>query len=88
MHGPDHHHLYSGPCPGAGLRWRADRIRERDRAGHDVFACFSTDGNAGAVRNARTLRALPVSGAASHPAAHAVSTGWHAGLPDVRGEGD
>ena len=75
MHGPDHHHLYSGSYPDADLRWWADRIREWDLAGHDVFVYFNNDGNANAVRNARTLRALPVSGAASHPAAHAVNTG-------------
>ena len=60
--------------PDADLRWWADRIREWDLAGHDVFVYFNNDGNAHAVRNARTLRALPVSGAASHPAAHAVNT--------------
>ena len=34
MHGPDHHHLYSGSYPDADLRWWADRIREWDRARH------------------------------------------------------
>ena len=32
--------------------------REWDRAGQDVFAYFNNDGDANAVRNARTLRAL------------------------------
>jgi uncharacterized protein YecE (DUF72 family) len=40
-----------------------------------VFVYFNNDANAHAVRNARTLRALPVSGVASHPAAHTVNTG-------------
>jgi uncharacterized protein YecE (DUF72 family) len=55
MHGPDHHHLYSGSYPDTDLAWWADRIREWDLAGHDVFAYFNNDGNANAVRNARTL---------------------------------
>jgi len=61
MHGPDHHHLYSGSYPHADLTWWADRIREWDLAGLDVFVYFNNDGNANAVRNARTLAALPVS---------------------------
>jgi Protein of unknown function DUF72 len=55
MHGPDHQHLYPGSCPGAGLTWRADRTGEWDLPGRDMFAHFSNDGNASAVRNARTL---------------------------------
>jgi uncharacterized protein YecE (DUF72 family) len=34
------------------------RIGEWDRAGQDVFVYFNNDGEANAVRNARTLRAL------------------------------
>ena len=68
MHGPDHHHLYAGSYPDADLRWWADRIREWSLAGHDVFAYFNNDGNANAVRNARTLQALLGPDGASHPA--------------------
>jgi uncharacterized protein YecE (DUF72 family) len=75
MHGPDHHHLYAGSYPDADLAWWADRIREWDRAGQDVFAYFNNDGNANAVRNARTLRALLGSGGVSHPATPAASPG-------------
>ena len=75
MHGPDHHHLYAGSYPDADLAWWADRIREWDRAGRDVFAYFNNDGNANAVRNARTLRALLGSGRVSHPATPAASPG-------------
>ncbi len=75
MHGPDHHHLYAGSYPGADLRWWADRIREWDLAGHDVFAYFNNDGDANAVRNARTLTALLASGGVSHPAMPAASSG-------------
>jgi uncharacterized protein YecE (DUF72 family) len=56
--GPDHHHLYAGSYPDADLTWWADRIREWDLAGHDVFVYFNNDANANAVRNARTLLAL------------------------------
>jgi uncharacterized protein YecE (DUF72 family) len=75
MHGPDHHHLYAGSYPDADLAWWADRIGEWDRAGHDVFAYFNNDGDANAVCNARTLRALLGSGGASHPATPAVNPG-------------
>ena len=58
MHGPDHHHLYAGSYSDTDLTWWAGRIREWDAAGKDVFVYFNNDGNANAVRNARTLRAL------------------------------
>ena len=58
MHGPDHHHLYAGSYSDADLTWWADRIREWNATGKDVFAYFNNDGNANAVRNARTLRIL------------------------------
>jgi uncharacterized protein YecE (DUF72 family) len=73
MHGPDYHHLYSGSYPGADLTWWADRIREWNLAGKDVFVYFNNDGNANSVRNARTLLALHASGATSHPATSAVN---------------
>jgi len=58
MHGPDHQHLYAGSYPDADLRWWASRIREWDAAGTNVFVYFNNDGEANAVRNARTLRAI------------------------------
>jgi uncharacterized protein YecE (DUF72 family) len=58
MHGPDHHHLYAGSYSDTDLRWWADRARNWDAAGHDVYVYFNNDGDANAVRNARTLRAL------------------------------
>jgi hypothetical protein len=58
MHGPDHHQLYAGSYSDADLQWWADRIREWSRAGQDVYVYFNNDGNANAVRNARTLQAL------------------------------
>jgi uncharacterized protein YecE (DUF72 family) len=68
MHGPDHHHLYAGSYPDADLRWGADRIGEWSLADRDVFAYFNNDGNANAVRNARTPQALLGPDGASHPA--------------------
>ncbi|MDQ1512825.1 MAG: hypothetical protein QOC59_667, partial [Microbacteriaceae bacterium] len=36
--------------------WWADRIREWEAGGHEVFAYFNNDGGGNAVRNAWTLR--------------------------------
>ena len=58
VHGPDHHHLYAGSYPDADLRWWAGRICEWDADGQDVYVYFNNDGDANAVRNARTLRVL------------------------------
>jgi uncharacterized protein YecE (DUF72 family) len=58
MHGPDHNYLYAGSYPDADLNWWAERIHEWSLAGHDVYVYFNNDGNANAVRNARTLQAL------------------------------
>ncbi|MEE2522312.1 DUF72 domain-containing protein [Pseudarthrobacter sp. J75] len=58
LHGPDHQHLYGGSYSDADLHWWADRIREWDGAGQDVYAYFNNDGGGNAVRNALTLRGL------------------------------
>ncbi len=58
MHGPDTHHLYGGSYTDGDLRWWADRIREWQGAGKDVFVYFNNDGGGNAVRNADTLRAV------------------------------
>jgi uncharacterized protein YecE (DUF72 family) len=58
MHGPDHHQLYSGSYSDADLSWWASRIREWTAAGSDVLVYFNNDGQANAVRNARTLRQM------------------------------
>ena len=58
LHGPDHDHLYAGSYSDADLAWWADRIREWDAAGTDVFAYFNNDGHGHAVRNALRLRGL------------------------------
>jgi uncharacterized protein YecE (DUF72 family) len=58
LHGPDDRHLYGGSYSDDSLAWWADRIREWERQGTEVLAYFNNDGNANAVRNARTLRAM------------------------------
>jgi uncharacterized protein YecE (DUF72 family) len=58
LHGPDPSHLYAGSYSNADLTWWADRLREWDAAGKDVFAYFNNDGHGNAVRNAVTLRQL------------------------------
>ena len=56
LHGPDHHQLYGGSYSDADLAWWADRMREWESAGREVFAYFNNDGDANAVRNAQTLK--------------------------------
>jgi uncharacterized protein YecE (DUF72 family) len=58
LHGPDRHHLYGGSYSHTDMRWWADRIREWEAMGSDVFVYFNNDGNGNAVRNALTLRQL------------------------------
>jgi uncharacterized protein YecE (DUF72 family) len=58
LHGPDHRHMYAGSYSDDDLRWWADRIREWQSQGRDVFAYFNNDGEGHAVRNALTLRSL------------------------------
>ncbi|HEY3437640.1 MAG TPA: DUF72 domain-containing protein [Actinotalea sp.] len=58
LHGPDHDHLYGGSYSHDDLRWWADRLREWEQGGREVFAYFNNDGDANAVRNAGTLREL------------------------------
>ena len=56
LHGPDHHHLYAGSYSDDDLRWWAERSREWEAAGHEVFLYFNNDGEGNAVRNAETLK--------------------------------
>lgn len=58
LHGPDDEHLYSGSYADSDLGWWADRLREWDRDGKDVFAYFNNDGHGHAVRNALALRRI------------------------------
>ena len=58
LHGPDHDHLYGGSYSGDDLSWWADRMREWESDGREVYAYFNNDGAANAVRNAQTLRHL------------------------------
>ncbi|MBT2512515.1 DUF72 domain-containing protein [Arthrobacter sp. ISL-30] len=56
MHGPDHQHLYAGSYSDRDLGWWAERIREWQVDGKDVYVYFNNDGGGNAVRNAATLR--------------------------------
>ena len=56
LHGPDRHHLYAGSYPDDDLRGWADRVREWEGQGREVYAYFNNDGEGHAVRNAATLR--------------------------------
>lgn len=58
LHGPDHDHLYAGSYSDADLAWWAERVREWEATGRDVFVYFNNDGHGHAVRNAWTLRHL------------------------------
>jgi uncharacterized protein YecE (DUF72 family) len=58
LHGPDDDHLYAGSYSDDDLSWWADRIREWEAAGREVYAYFNNDGDGNAVRNARRLRDL------------------------------
>lgn len=58
LHGPDHDHIYAGSYSDDDLRWWADRVREWQGMGKEVFVYFNNDGGGNAVRNALTLRGL------------------------------
>ena len=55
MHGPDPDHLYAGSYPRDSLAWWADRIREWNAQGREVYVYFNNDGEGHAVRDADTL---------------------------------
>jgi|SRR5690554_3771910 uncharacterized protein YecE (DUF72 family) len=56
MHGPDYNHLYGGSYSDDDLRWWADRVREWEGMGREVFVYFNNDAGGNAVRNAETLK--------------------------------
>jgi uncharacterized protein YecE (DUF72 family) len=56
LHGPDPNHLYGGSYSDDDMRWWADRLREWEASGHDVYAYFNNDWEGNAVRNAEALR--------------------------------
>lgn len=57
LHGPDPNARYGGSYSSDDLRWWAERIREWDGQGRDVFVYFNNDLGGNAVRNAWELRA-------------------------------
>jgi len=58
LHGPSTDYLYAGSYSDDDLRWWADRIREWQAMGNEVFVYFNNDGGGNAVRNADTLAAF------------------------------
>jgi uncharacterized protein YecE (DUF72 family) len=58
LHGPDTGWLYSGSYSEDDLRWWADRTREWEAQGREVFVYFNNDGEGHAVRNADRLRQI------------------------------
>jgi uncharacterized protein YecE (DUF72 family) len=56
LHGPDPDALYAGAYPAQDIAWWADRIREWQQQGKDVYAYFNNDGGGNAVRDAWALR--------------------------------
>jgi uncharacterized protein YecE (DUF72 family) len=58
LHGPSHDWLYGGSYSDDELSWWADRVREWEWSGREVYAYFNNDGDGNAVRNARRLREL------------------------------
>jgi uncharacterized protein YecE (DUF72 family) len=42
LHGPDEHHLYGGSYSDEDLGWWADRVREWQGSGRDVYATSTT----------------------------------------------
>jgi uncharacterized protein YecE (DUF72 family) len=58
MHGPDPDHLYAESYSRDSLAWWADRIREWNGQGSEVYVYFNNDGDGNAVRDAESLRQL------------------------------
>ena len=58
LHGPSHDGLYAGSYSDDDLRWWADRIREWEADGREVYGYFNNDGDGNAVRNAWRLLEL------------------------------
>jgi uncharacterized protein YecE (DUF72 family) len=56
LHGPDPDALYAGSYSAEDMAWWADRIREWQQQGKDVYAYFNNDGGGNAVRDAWALR--------------------------------
>jgi uncharacterized protein YecE (DUF72 family) len=58
LHGPDPQYLYAGSYADDQLLWWAERLREWQSMGREVFVYFNNDGYGNAVRNARSLRGI------------------------------
>ena len=58
LHGPSDDFLYAGSYSDDDLAWWADRMREWEGSGREVYAYFNNDGHGYAVHDARRLRAM------------------------------
>lgn len=58
MHGPDPTFMYRGSYSETDLRWWAERIREWQGMGKEVWVYFNNDGDANAVYNAQALMSM------------------------------
>jgi uncharacterized protein YecE (DUF72 family) len=58
LHGPSPDWLYGGSYSDEDLAWWADRLREWESSGLEVYAYFNNDGEGNAVRTSRRLREL------------------------------
>jgi uncharacterized protein YecE (DUF72 family) len=62
LHGPDPQRLYAGSYSDDDLRWWADRVREWEHMGLEVYAYFNNDEQGFAVHDARRLGQLVAEG--------------------------
>jgi uncharacterized protein YecE (DUF72 family) len=58
LHGPDRQHMCAGSYSDGDLRWWAERVREWQGLGKEVFIYFNNDGAGNAVRNAVALKRM------------------------------
>lgn len=58
LHGPSIDWLYGDSYSEDDLAWWADRVREWEKAGREVYTYFNNDGDGNAVRNAQRLLEL------------------------------
>jgi uncharacterized protein YecE (DUF72 family) len=58
LHGPDREQMCAGSYSDHALYWWAERTREWQAMGKDVYVYFNNDGEGNAVRNAASLRSM------------------------------
>jgi uncharacterized protein YecE (DUF72 family) len=58
LHGPDNQHLYGGSYSDAELQWWANRVREWQNQGKEVYVYFNNDGAGNAIYNSKRLQSF------------------------------